>query len=163
MIPPPASIRELLRRAGWSSDRQVPVSARVPCEHPAQAVLASLGGLRVGSVGPGQECGAGDIAFRDADSELGVEDEWASCLSTRLICIGGEHNEHGELFIDSKGRVFGASVIHEVFYLHGLSFWPAIENVLLGRRAKPLIHPTQEHVTLYGERYDHGDPRLFSY
>ena len=163
MTSPPTSVRKLFTHAGWSPARHVEVTARVPRGHPAEAVLAAFGGLRVGKVGAGIECGASDIAFRDADSEFGTEDRWGVCLNTRLVCVGSVHNEHGEMFIDSRGRVFGASLMHDAFYLHGLDFWTAIENVLLGRRDKPLLHPTQEEVTLYGERYSRGDPRLFSY
>ena len=160
---PSSSVRDLFVRAGWQPTRRVPVSARVPRGHPAEAVLAAFGGLCVGETGPGIECAASDIVFRDADSEMETEDRWGVCLRTRLVCIGAEHNEHSALFIDNSGRVFGASLIHDAFYLNGLDFWTGVENALLGRRSQPLLHPTQQFVTLYGERYEAGDPRLFSF
>lgn len=158
---PPSSVCSLFKRAGWSPNRRVPVSARVPSNHPAHAILCSFAGLRVGASGPGLECAASDIAFCDEDSENAVESRWGPYLGSRLICVGNQHNEHGELFIDSLGRVFGASLIHEAFWFEGEDVWAGVENVLLGRRSRPLIHPSQDAVTLYGERYVRGDPRIF--
>ncbi|HEY0683476.1 MAG TPA: SUKH-3 domain-containing protein [Steroidobacter sp.] len=156
---PPLSIRSLFERAGWSPARQVQVSARVPIGHPARAILCSFTGLRVGESGPGVDCAASDIAFRDEDSEF--ETEWSPHLGSQLICVGGLHNEHGELFIDSRGRVFGASLIHDAFWFEGADVWTGIEGALLGRRSRPVLHPTQDAVTLYGERYARGDPRIY--
>ena len=158
---PPPSISSLFEQAGWLPGRAVAVSTRVPSGHPARALLCSFAGLRVGVSGPGLECAASDIAFRDRDSEFDVESRWSPCLGSQLICVGGQHNEHGELFIDSLGRVFGASLVHDAFWLEGENVWAGIENVLLGRRSRPLLHPDQDAVMLYGQRFVRGDPGIF--
>lgn len=160
-VPPPA-ICSLFEHAGWLLGRQVPVSSRVPSNHPAHKVLSSFSGLRVGSTDGGLECAAGDIQFRDEDSQIAVETRWSRYLSSQLIFVGYQHNEHGTLFIDSRGRVFGESLIHEAFWLDGEDVWTGIENVLLGRRSRPVLYPSQNSVSLYGELYTRGDPRIFS-
>jgi len=158
---PRPSICSLFEQAGWVRGRTVKVSARVSSGHPARAILSSFAGLRVGVAGPGLECAASDIAFRDRDSEHEFESQWSPYLRSQLICVGGQHNEHGELFIDSLGRVFGASLIHDAFWLDGENVWAGIENVLLGRRSRPLLHPDQDAVMLYGQRFARGDPGIF--
>lgn len=158
---PPFSLRALFEQAGWFPGRQVRISARAPKGHPARDILSSFAGLSVGTSGAGLECAKSDIAFRDQDSEIDVEAQWSSHLGSQLICVGGQHHEHGELFIDSRGRVFGASLIHEAFWLDGETVWDGIENVLRGRRSRPVLHPSQDMVTLYGENYTRGDPRIF--
>lgn len=157
---PPSSVRSLFEQAGWFPGRRVRISARVPSDHSARAVLSSFAGLRVGKSGPGLECSASDILFGDRDSEIDVEARWGSCLGVQLICVGAHHNEHGETFIDSRGRVFGASLMHDAFWFAGDSVWSGIESVLRGRRSRPVLHPSQDRVTMYGENYERGDPRL---
>ncbi|WP_157994266.1 SUKH-3 domain-containing protein [Peristeroidobacter agariperforans] len=159
---PPATICSMFEQAGWVPDRQMPVSSRVPNNHPAYAVLSSFSGLRVGSTEGGIECAASDIEFRDEESQMAVETRWSRYLNSQIIFVGYQHNEHGTLFIDSRGHVYGASLIHEAFWLDGEDVWSGIENVLLGRRSRPVLHPTQSSVTLYGELYVRGDPRIFS-
>jgi hypothetical protein len=158
---PPPSLCSLFEQAGWLPGRHVPVSSRVPGNHPAQAVLASFSGLTVGSSSAGIECAASDIEFRDEGSQITAEARWGQYLNSQLIFVGYQHNEHGALFIDSRGRVFGESLIHEAFWLDGEDVWTRKENVLLGRRSRPILHPSQNSVSLYGEIYTRGDPRIF--
>lgn len=158
---PPLSVRSLFERAGWSPARRVPISMRIPNGHPARAILCSFFGLKVGVSGPGLECAASDIAFRDEDSEDGTEARWHPHLGSQLICVGCFHNEHGELFIDARGRVFGASLIHDAFSFEGENVWTGIEGVLLGRRSRPLLHPSQDSVKLYGQRYTRDNPQVY--
>ena len=160
-IPPPF-LCSLFEQAGWFLGRNVPVSPRVPRNHPAHAILSSFSGLKVGSTVDGLECGAGDIVFCDEDSDTASETRWGQYLASQLICVGYQHNEHGILFIDSRGRVFGESLVHEAFWIDGETIWAGIENILLGRRSRPLLYSGQDSVTLYGDEYRHGDPRIFS-
>jgi hypothetical protein len=160
-IPPP-SLCSLFEQAGWLPDRRVSVASRVPSNHPAQAVLSAFSGLRVGSSGAGLECAASDIEFRNEDSQIASEERWSLYLRSQLIFVGYQHNEHGALFIDSRGRVFGESLVHEAFWLDGEDVWTGFENVLLRRRSRPILHPSQSSVSLYGDIYTPGDPRIFS-
>jgi hypothetical protein len=115
----------------------------------------------VGSTGEGLECATSDIEFRDEDSQIAVETRWGQYLSSQLIFVGYQHYEHCTLLIDSRGRVFGGSLIHEAFWLDGEDVWTGIENVLLGRRSRPVLDAYQNAVSLYGEIYTRGDPRIF--
>jgi hypothetical protein len=159
---PPPSLLTLFEQAGWLPGRQVPVSSRVPGNHPAHAILSSFAGLRVGAAGEGLECASSDIAFCDEDSETSAETRWGQYLGSQLICVGYQHNEHGVVFIDSLGRVFGESLIHEAFWFDGEGIWTGIENVLRGRRSRPLLSPGQDAVSLYGDHYKRGDRRIFT-
>ncbi len=158
---PPPSLCSLFEQAGWLPERQVPVSSRVPSNHPALAILSAFASLKVGSTGAGLECAASDIEFQDEDSHTASEERWGQYLGSQLIFVGYQHNGHGALFIDSRGRVFGESLIHEAFWLDGEDVWIGVENVLLGRRSRPILYPSQSSVSLYGELYTRGDPRIF--
>lgn len=159
----PTSVLSLFRSAGWSPSRVVPTKA--PREHPAHPVLRAFAGLRVGRVGPGETCASSDIDFKPLvqEPEDHLIDEWGHLLRTNLIGVGEVHNGHGDLWAASDGRFFGRSLIHDAFYFEGGSFGEAAERLLLGRRARPLIHPSQDSVMMYGETYTRDHPDIYDF
>lgn len=156
-------VRQLLLDAGWFPGRRVATLA--PAGHPAAPILAALSGLRVGRVGHGETCARGDIAFMwlDRAPDDGDIRQWSRLLGTVLVGIGEVHASHGDLWIASDGRCFGRSLVHQAFTFEGRDYAEAIERVLLGRRARPLIHPEQQSVTLYGDRYTRDHPDVYDF
>jgi hypothetical protein len=132
----------------------------VSAAHPAYATLEEFGGLRVGECGTGEECAKSDIAF-DVVEDAWQVSGWREILRVELVGVAAYHHHHGELYQDTRGRCFGASLVHDAFYYEGSSLAEALERILLGRRARPLLRPDQDEVFLYGSRYGRGDPRIF--
>jgi hypothetical protein len=141
MIELPTSIRLLFPAAGWSPGRRVAYHP-VETDHPARAVLAEFGGLRVGQVWRGEECARSDVDFRLLwpDNAIRV---WDQLLAVYLIGVADVHHGHAQPFVDDHCRFFEASSIHDAFYFHGASFGEAMERILLGRRARPMLRPTR--------------------
>ena len=164
MLEPPASVMPLFLAAGWFRSRRVAVASSVPRDHPAFDVLQQLGGLRVGTVGAGRECARSDIEFNQPDDEVLHEGAaWEQLLATPLIVVAEVHHHHAALLIDSLGRCFGLSYIHDAFYFEGHVFGEAVERILLGRRASPMLRPDQSSITLYGEQFTREHPATFRY
>lgn len=164
MLEPPASVMPLFVAAGWMPGRRVAVAPVVPRDHPAFDVLRQVGGLRVGTVGVGWECARSDIEFKQPDDEVLHEaSAWAELLGTTLIGVAEVHNHHAALLIDSIGRCFGLSYIHDAFYFEGHVFGEAVERLLLGRPARPMLRPDQSSIMLYGEEFPRGHPAIFRY
>jgi hypothetical protein len=125
--------------------------------------LAAFGGLHVGRCGGGEECSKSDIEFRLLDRPDRMVQDWESLLNVALIGVGEANCRHEGLYVDNVGRVFGESWVHPAFYIHGEVFVTAIENVLLGRRVRPLLRPNEDSVRLYGEEYTRSDPRIYHF
>jgi hypothetical protein len=166
MIRLPASLRPLFVAAGWHPGRRVAVSPAVAADHPARAILAEFGGLRVGRAAPGgsgaDECAKSDVAFRQGQDE-GVRRVWEELLGTQLIGMAEAHNGHEGLYVDGDNRVFGASIVHDAFYFHGALFEEAMERLLSGRRAQPMLRPDQDRVVLYGDEFTADHPAIYRY
>jgi hypothetical protein len=79
------------------------------------------------------------------------------------VGIADVNNAHGELYIAADGRCFGGSCVHPAFYFYGQSFAEAVEGILFRWRARPMLGPGQESVTLYGERFTAVSPELYRY
>jgi hypothetical protein len=86
---------------------------------------------------------------------------WSELLGSQLIYVATVHNDHEKLYVDALGRYFGLSLIHDTFYFHGASFGGAMEGLLLGRRARPMLRPDQETVDLYGETFTANHPSVY--
>jgi hypothetical protein len=158
----PASIRHSFLASGWAPGRRIAVSSAVAADHPAHAILAEFGGLMVGESGCGEECAKMDVMFQALwpDSSIRV---WEELLVTQLIGVADVCQKHEELYVDHHGRLFGASVVHDAFYFRGASFGGAMEGLLLGRRAQPLLKPDQDRVMLYGEEFTADHPSIYRY
>jgi hypothetical protein len=125
-------------------------------------VLAEFGGLRVGQVGRGEECARSDVGFRLLwpDNAIRV---WDQLLAVQLIGVADVHHGHAQLFVDNHCRSFEASSIHDAFCFHAASFGEAMERILLGRRARPMLRPDQDRVMLYGKVCTSDDPTIYRY
>ena len=128
-------------------------------------MLRELAGLEVGSCGAGEECARSDIVFGRSEQleQDAVIQEWQTLLATRLICIGEVHHEHGALFMDSRGNCYHGSLIHEAFSFEGEAFNVAVERILLGRRGRPMLRPSQPSVTMWGEVFTASHPGIYRY
>ena len=163
----PSDVFPLFQKAGWYPGRAVALPDRLveqlPETHPAFHILSEFGGLKVGQVGSGEQCATSDVAF----GWVGEGDEhittWNGLLNTILVGIAEVHHAHGELYMDMAGRCFGLSLMHDAFYFEGESIGEAMQRLLFGKRARPMLRPDQESITLYGVDYDINSPELYSY
>lgn len=165
MISPSVKVLNSFQRAGWQPSRSVPVPAHVPRSHPAWQVLAQFGGLSVGSCGTGIECAASDLGFRPSPPDDNDEEiiGWQQRLGSTLVSVADVHQGHGELFVDAAARCFCRSYVHDAFTFEGDTVEQAIENILLGIRARPMLRPDQTSINLYGINFAADDPSVYRY
>ncbi|WP_352517280.1 SUKH-3 domain-containing protein [Mesorhizobium sp. M0046] len=159
----PTAVLPIFAAAGWFPGRKVPMSPEVPASHPVAAILSEFGGLNVGELGRGMECARSDVVFCWSPHE-GYREiaEIGDLLQTELACIATAHNHHQSLYIDSGGRVFVVSPMMSGIGLMGRTFGDAMERALLGRKASPLLLPSHESVSWYGEVLLRGSPQIMS-
>ncbi len=165
MITPLPEVLAQFVMAGWNPTRKVEVPSFIPHDHPAVQVLSQFGGLTVGKCGAGIECATSDIVFRakpmdEGDDEIAV---WQSLLDTTLVSIAHVQHGHGDLFIGTDQRCFQRSYIQEAFCFEGHDFVTAAQNLLLGIRARPMLRPDQQVVTVYGVDYTAMSPETYCY
>jgi len=153
----------MLVTAGWRPGRQIDVDVRVPPLHPAHRILKELGGLHVGRCGPGIECTTSDLKFGFCEPDEEIGPVWSELLGSELVTIAEVHHQHGWLLVDAAARCFGASQIHDAFYYEGPDFGVALERLLIGRRARPMLRPDQDQVELYGETFSRGHAAIFAH
>lgn len=63
--------------------------------------------------------------------------------------------------MDAGGACYGLSLVHDAFSLSGHTFGEAVERLLLGRRARPMLRPGQASVHFYGEVFMAGHPGIY--
>ena len=134
----PESCRALFLAAGWCPGRRTDVSLDMlnglESFSMGSALVREFGGLSVGDCGPGRDCARSDIKFFSSPS---IQDRY-NIIDVRqpadLFPIGCAHREHMELFIDSKGRIFGYGIPDGSLLCIGESFGDAVERLLLGFR-----------------------------
>ena len=153
----------LFASAGWSKERRARVPEDISPSHPAYEVLSQFSGITVRPANTrGETCPPLVIGFQFLANDR-EHQEWETILGCRLVCIAALDDGDAILSIGSCGRCFGASQIHDAFHFFGEEFSIAAENILLGRRARPLLHPKQRSVSLYGDQFERGDPLLYSH
>ena len=162
----PQDLLKYFRRAGWQPQRSVALSksviAKIPKGHPAVPILTAFSGLTVGECGTGEQCATSDVAFGfvERDDEADV---WSGLLQTVLVGIATVHHNHGDLFIDSTGRCFTISGVHDATCYEGASFSEAMRHLLRGFRCRPMLRPDQQSVMLYGDEFTSDSPEVFDY
>lgn len=162
MIQLPDTVKPLFIHAGWHPGRSIAIPENVPADHPAAAILSEFSGLHVGTCGEGEECAKADVCFTPMLGEEGSAPAWEALLRERLICIA-QHSEFNVLlFVGATGRCFGKSEVHDAFSYEGGTFPEAIERILIGRCARPMLRPDQESVHLYGIEYRHGSSEILT-
>ena len=123
-----------------------------------------MGGLHVGrSELGGIECARSDLEFRFCEAGHDILSTWSELLQSPLIEVAEVHSRHGWLIVDEAGRCFGASQVHDAFYFEGQTFGEAVELLLLGRKARPMLRPDQHQLDLYGATFARGHPAIFDY
>src|SRR5688572_16462452 len=96
----PETVRSRFIAAGWYPGRRVAVSAAVPPDHPAAAILAAFGGLTVTpDRKTGEECAPDDLVFREFCPDQSITDVWGRLLGTQLLGVADVHRGHGELYV----------------------------------------------------------------
>jgi SUKH-3 immunity protein len=162
MIDLPSELKPFFLEAGWTP--QLKAQSK-PNDHPAAQLLAQFSGLSVGGSGEGVECATSSLSFRGSDEEepSAQIEMWQRALGVSLVSIAEVDDGYAELYIDSKGRFFGRSHVHEAFFLVGESFAAAMKALLLGYRCRPMLLPGQKLVTLYGHDFKSDSPALYRY
>ena len=74
-----------------------------------------------------------------------------------MVGIAEQDDGHAELYLTQEGQVIGCSLIHPACFLVGRTFEEAMEAIARGVRARPMLLPGQEEVTLYGVTFRQGD------
>lgn len=159
----PPVLLPIFTEAGWFPGRKVPVAPTVPASHPVAAILREFDGLKVGKLGPGMECARSDVIFWWPPDE-GYEEisEIGDLLQTELACFARAHNGHESHYIDGEGRVFAVFPNMPGISFMGRTFGEAMERALLGRKASPLLLPSHDKVSWYGEILTRGNPQIMS-
>ena len=154
----PDDLVSKFERSGWHHGRQVAVDSGVPVDHPAHAVLAEFSGLRLMHFHGDYEVCEVDFQFvADKDDYPRL---WEAALGTELVGIAEHHNAHGELWMSDRGHVFGNSMIHHAFWYIGSTFHEAIENLMAGRRGRPMLLDSEASATHFGREYTRSDPEV---
>lgn len=157
-------IEHYFERSGWFPGRRIDVPQDIPSAHPAYAILQEFGGLSVGTVGPGMECTASDIVFRESGSIEDSADElilsWQALLHTSFVCVAELHGAHGLLWVDGQSRVFTSGSIAPLVTYAGASFANAATDLLTGVRSRPMLLPGQKRVWAWDETFEATDPRV---
>lgn len=138
------------------------MDAGIPPEHSATEVLRKLGGLDVGVSGTGLECATSRLSFSsfDADEDIAA---WSDLLGVILVAVARTDDGYCELYIADDDRCFLLETAGGAFFYLADSFLEAVEALLLGRRARPLLRPGATAATAYGEEISADDPRLYRF
>jgi hypothetical protein len=162
----PTDLLSYFKRAGWKPQRSVAlptsITDQIPDDHPAGPILSEFSGLTVGKNGAGKECGTSDVAFQFIQ-RTEESDVWNALLGTTLVGIAKVDSNHADLFVDSLGRYFYFSSVHDAACFEGASFDESMRRLLLGIRCQPMLRPDQQSVTVYGDEFTADSPEVFSY
>ena len=154
----PDDLVSKFEESGWYHGRRVAVDAGVPADHPAHAVLAEFGGLRLMRFyGDYEVCEVEFLYVADKDDHPRL---WEAALGTQLVGIAEHHNSHGELWMSDRGIVFGNSMIHPAFWYLGNTFHEAVENLMAGRPGRPMLLDSEASATHHGREYTRGDAEV---
>lgn len=147
-----------LHAVDWHRGRNVAVDAAVPTKHPAHAVLAEFGGLRLKRFyGDYEVC---EVDFQYLPGKDDLPRLWEAALGTELIGIAEYHNAHGELYISGLGKVFGNSIIHPAFWYVGNTFQEAMEHIVEGHPGRPMLLDSETSAMHYGREYTRDDAEV---
>ena len=162
----PEDLATYFNLAGWQPGRSIAlpksITDQIPEAHPAGRILSEFSGITVGKCEAGEECATSDVAFQfiEAIDEAAV---WSELLGTLLVGIATVHHNHGDLFVDSLGRYFSISSVHDATCFEGDSFADAMRRLLHGNRCRPMLRPDQQSVMMYGEEFTSNSAEVFDY
>ena len=80
-----------------------------------------------------------------------------------MVGIATVHHNHGDLFIDTIGRCFSISAVHDATSYEGASCGEAMRGLLRGIRCRPMLRPDQQSVSLYGDEFTANSPEVYEY
>ncbi len=161
----PKKLQPMFLEAGWHPQRYVapPHGQQVEDDHPSTNILTSLSGLHINAAKEGLYCATSDIDFEwVVDSDMSDVRQWEHLLSTRLVGVAAVLEDLGALYVATDRRCFVEEYISPTFSYRG-SFAEAVEGLLLGRRARPMLRPDEDEVTLYGDTFTRASPELYRY
>jgi len=101
-----------------------------------------------------------EVEFQSLPQKFDLVAQWEQALGTELVGIGKNDNAHGEVWIDSKGFVFGNSIIHSAFWLVGENFAVALGNLLSGDEGRPMLLESEVSAMHFGRSYSRADPEV---
>ena len=139
----------------------VPDPEGISPEHPAAGILASFLGLKVFNPGAGEECPTSDIDFMPQPFEDSSHELYEATVGERLVTVAEVGQGYSLLLIDGKGRWFGASLVHDAFWLCGESMADALRTLLQGRRVRPVLLKGQVSTSVYGIDHDGAHPAVY--
>jgi len=152
-----SSFEEVFRAAGWFPGRHVDIEPRISADHPAASILAALTGLTIRNADRDEIVCFEPIAQNDDRAA-----RWETALGCTLVGVGEIHNRHGELYVDSVGRLFGNSIIHPAFWFVGASFEASMHDLLAGARSRPMLLSNEVSVRMYGRDFTVRDPEVLT-
>ena len=154
----------LFTSAGWHSDWQYDVPARIPNDHPAFNILCLFGGLHIQpDTDSGLECATADVDIRPLEHRWPTIDRWESHLATKLVGFALASDTYEQLWLASDSRVFATNDITESIGYVGDCFNTAMHNMLTGVRHQPMLGAGESGINYYGEDYLADDPRIYNW
>src|SRR4030095_943165 len=135
---------------------------QIPEGHPAGLILSEFSGMTVGRCEAGEECATSDVAFQFIQP-IDESNVWSGLLGTVLVGIATVHHNHGDLFVDSFGRYFSISSVHDATCFEGACFAEAMRRLLRGIRCRPMLRPDQHSVMAYGDEFTSNSPEVYDY
>ncbi len=152
----------LLKNHGWETDRQVKVDPKVDENHPAHAILKSLGGVYLPErKNGGLHVGSMDIKFQYA-SFSGLP-EWKALFGSELVGVGICERTYSHLWVSHNGACFISEIVDLTMGFVAKSIGTAIYNLHFGIPIRPILLPGQKKIVYYGETIEAGDPRIFTF
>lgn len=129
----PDKVRDALLASGWAPGRTAlpsPLPSDFALFPAAESVLREFGGLRIGGVGPGQECATSDLVVLPAAGE-GLSDHTGLTAPSgaKLFPLGEFHHGHGYLLIDEGGTIYSS---FDGVEFYATSFERALSQLVLG-------------------------------
>ena len=153
-----------LAQNGWHTDRAVDVPSWIPSQHCAHSILQSFGGLSFLSYDdefPDEP--TAELEFRPLTLKDKTATIWSRLLRSKVVGIGYGHNQHENVYADADGRIYGGSLMHDAFYLRGLTLPDCFHNLLTNTRARSMLRPDQRSVMLYGVTFTSASEEVYRY
>ena len=167
-----ADLVRLFARCSWRGSRGMGGTLIVPLTFQtgfhrntgAHSILQSFGGLSLLSYDdefPDEP--TAELEFRPLTLKDKTATIWSRLLRSKVVGIGYGHNQHENVYADADGRIYGGSLMHDAFYLRGLTLPDCFHNLLTSTRARPMLRPDQRSVMLYGVTFTSASEEVHQY
>lgn len=134
-------IARMLAECGWHAGRDVSAALKLPKDFvifpTVQRILAEFGNLKCGKRGPGIECARSTLNLDPslAEGESDRFKPYSQLIGSKLYPLGEGDDGHYFVAVDERGRVF---LVMDFLMFVADSFEVALENLLLGRKPRPV-------------------------